>query len=692
MKTYTAKEIRNIALVGHGGDGKTTLTEAWLFYSGMIDRQGKTEDGNTASDFDQEEINRKISISVSVFAIEGDSVKINLVDTPGYFDFAGEACAAYHLADTAVVVLSGSGKLTVGAEKAYKLAKKNKVARAFLINGMDKENASFNKVFSEIKTAYGTTVTALQLPIGEAADFRGYVDIMSKKAYLFDGKGEKETEIPADMAAMVDEYYGTLCENAAENDESLMEKYFAGEELNADDVFKGVKIGIATGSIVPVLVASAVKCQGIAGFKRIAENVFPCPTDMGEIKAKNIKSGEEVMLQCNDSLPFAAQVVKTIADPFVGKISIFKIAQGTLAADKPLYNSREGKSEKISGLLIMKGKKQVNVDKLCAGDIGAIAKLAFTQTGDTLSDASSPVELPAIEFPKPCISLAVVAKKQGEEDKVFSGLYKFAEEDPTFRIAKSPDTPDTLMSGLGELHLDVILKKLLNKYKVDAELLDPQIPYRETIKKKIAAQGRHKKQSGGHGQFGDVWIEFEPVFEGDSFQFVDKVVGGSVPRNFIPAVEKGLRESVVKGVIAGYPMVNIKCTLYDGSYHPVDSSEMAFKVAASLAYKKACAEANPVLLEPIGKVSVRVPDQYMGDVIGDLNKKRGRILGMGPSEDGQMVEAEVPMAEMFKYATDLRSMTHSRGSFEIVFERYDELPAQLAAKVIEKAKKDEEEK
>ena len=691
MKYYKTGEIRNIALVGHGGEGKTTLAEAMLFLSGTVDRQGRTEDGNTVMDFDPEEIKRHISISTAIAALEWKGVKINLIDTPGYFDFAGEATSGYYLADCALILVNGLGGLTVGAEKAWDACEKMKKARAFLVNQMDKEHADFDKAVDSLKNKYGTRITVLQLPVGQGPGFKGVVDVIDMKAYMFDGKKVSEAPVPADMAEKAKQIREAIIENAAENDEELMEKFFAGEELSKDDIMKGLKEGIDTGDVAPVFVCAAAHGLGVAPLLDNLVAFMPSPAEAIRIKGKNPK-GEEIEYNADPSLPFAAQVYKTVADPFVGKLSVFKILGGELTPGQPIKNANSGKSEKFGQLYIMSGKKQINVDKLAAGDIGAVAKLQNTETGGTLCDETKTVVFPEVVFPEPCISLAVTAKKQGEEEKVFAGLHRLEEEDPSFKVVKPADTPDTLISGMGELHLEVICKRLLNKFGVEAQLSDPKVPYRETIRKKVQAQGRHKKQSGGHGQYGDVWIEFEPLTDSEqTFEFVDKIVGGVVPRQYIPAVEKGLKESMVKGVLAGYPMVNIRATLYDGSYHPVDSSEMAFKIAASLAYKKGCSEASPVMLEPIYKLVVTIPEEYMGDIIGDINRRRGRILGMNPVDGNQQVTAEVPLSEIFKYATDLRSMTQARGSFKIYFERYEEMPANLAEKVIEQAKKDREE-
>ena len=692
MKYYKTSDIRNITLVGHGGDGKTTLAEAMLFDSGAIDRQCRTEDGNTVMDFDPEETKRHISISSALAPVEWNGVKINLIDTPGYFDFVGDAASGYYLADSALILISGLSGLSVGAEQAWEKCAEDKIPRAFVINQMDKEHADFEKSLSSLKDSYGTHITLLQLPIGQGLDFKGVVDIIDMKAYEFDGNDAKEVEVPEDLADRAAQIREEIIENAAENDEELMEKYFEGEQLTKQDIIKGLKEGIIDGDVVPVFVAAAAPNLGVGLLMDNLVALMPSPDQAINIVGKTPK-GEEVTYNADPSLPFAAQVYKTVADPFVGKLSIFKVLGGELKLGQNIDNANADKHEKFGQIYVMFGKKQVNVEKLAAGDIGALAKLQYTETGNTLCDPAKHVVFGEVKFPEPCISLAVSAKKQGEEEKVFAGLHRLEEEDPTFRIEKQTETSDTLVSGLGELHLEVICKKLYNKFGVEAVLSDPIVPYRETIKKKVQAQGKHKKQSGGHGQYGDVWVEFEPlVGSEETFEFVDKVVGGVVPRNFIPAVEKGLRESLPNGVLAGFPTVNIRATLYDGSYHAVDSSEMAFKVAASLAFKKGLAEANPVLLEPIYKLEVTIPDEYMGDVIGDINRRRGRILGMNPQAGKQEVVAEVPLSEAFKYATDLRSMSQARGSFKMTFERYEELPGNLAAKVIEQAQKEAEEK
>ncbi len=681
---YKAENIRNIAFMGHGGDGKTTLTESILFGTGAADRFGKIEDGNTVSDYDPEEIKRHISISASLAPVQYNNYKINIIDCPGYFDFLGEAIGALNAADGAVIVMSAVSGLNVGAENAMNMTKKKNLPRIIFINQMDRENANYLKVLTQLEEKYGTSIAPIQYPIMENGVMTGYVDVASNESYKFNGKNIEKIDTPAHMAEQLNDARGRLIEAAAENDEELLEKYFADEALTTEEIINGLLKGVHSGSTVPVCGGSALesKCtnflleQIIALFPSCAGKKYPCK------KA----DGSDSEIACDSSGSFAAQVFKTITDPFVGKLSLFKVISGVIKSDTPLYNANIEKSEKAGTIYTMRGKKQIPEDQLNAGDIGAVAKLQYTLTYHTLCTESNKLIFPIPEIPKPSITMSVFPKKQGEEDKVFNGLRRLEEEDITFKLSKNEETNEMQISGLGEMHLEIISKKLKNKFNAEIVLADPKIPYREAIKKSVKAEGKHKKQSGGHGQYGHCWIEFEPISDGSAnFEFIDKVVGGVVPRAYIPAVEKGLLECVKKGVLAGYPVVNLRCTLYDGSYHDVDSSEMAFKIAASLAYKKGLKEANPVLLEPIYHVEVIVPDDYMGDIIGDLNKRRGRILGMSPVEDGQKVVAEVPYAEMLKYSTDLRSMTQARGNFDMWFERYEEAPPNIAAKVMEAA-------
>ncbi len=691
MADFITENIRNIALIGHGSEGKTTLTEALLYAAGHVDRQGKVEDGAATTDFDPEEVKRHISISAAIAPVEWKGTKINVIDVPGYFDFIGEMAGALRVAKTAGIVVGSVSGLTVGAEKGWANSVKNNVARMFIVNRMDAENANFGKVVDQLRDKFGSSVVPMLLPIGAGNTFKGVVNVLENKAFEGTGKGLKEVPVPADMADEIATAMEEITEAAAGADDELMMKYLEGEELTHEEILFGFREGMKSGAIVPVVAVSATTGIGVAKLLDMMSVYLPSPKG-SVLEGVNPKTGEKATRTCENGEPFSAFVFKTIADPFVGKLSLFRVCSGSITPATALYNATAEKAEKAGGLFVMRGKKQQNVNVLNAGDLGALSKLQFTNSGDTLCDAANPIKYAPIDFPAACISKAITAAKQGEEDKVFSGLARLQEEDPSIKVEKNTETTETLVSGQGELHLDVIRNKLASKFGAQANLNDPKIPYRETIRKKVSCQGRHKKQSGGHGQFGDVWIEFSPI--GDTnidFEFEDAVVGGAVPRNFIPSVEKGLRENIRKGVLAGYPMVGLHAKLYDGSYHAVDSSEMAFKTAARIAYKKGCMEASPVLLEPIMHVEVFVPDEYMGDIMGDMNKRRGRIMGMDPIDGLQRVTAEAPMGEMFKYATDLRSMTQARGSFTMTFERYEEMPADAAKKIIENAQKDEDE-
>ena len=686
MKDYAVKKLRNICLLAHGGGGKTTLAEAMMFNTGVLDRFGKVVDGTTTTDYDPEEIKRKISISTAMAPCEWMEHKINIIDTPGYFDFVGEVMQGIRVSEGAIILVSAKSGVSVGTEKSWSYAKEQKIARAFFINKMDEENANFNNALDKLISTFGSGVIPFQIPIYESEKFVGYVDIINMTAKKFQKDKAVDCPIPSGLNDKVSEIRNSLNELIAETDEDLLEKFFSGEEFTLDELLTGIKKGIAECSIAPVFCGSAMQNLGVQELMTAVVQLFPSP-DASKIKAHKLGSDEVVEVAADATKPMSALVFKTIADPFVGKISLFRVYSGTLKSDSSVFNSTTEKSEKIGQIFVMRGKKQIPTDKLIAGDIGGVAKLSNTNTNDTLCDQSNAVVLDKIIFPEPAISMAVEPKAKGDEEKISSGLHKLQDEDPTFKLTTNAETKQTLISGVGEQHLDVIVSKLKAKFGVSVNLVDPKIPYRETIKKKIKVEGKHKKQSGGHGQYGHVWIEFE---HGDTedLTFEEKIFGGSVPKSYHPAVEKGLKDAIIRGVLAGYPVVNLKATLVDGSYHDVDSSEMAFKIAARLAYKKGLPMAAPVLLEPISKVEVYVPDSYMGDIIGDLNKRRGRILGMNPQENGlQQVEAEVPEAEMFKYATDLRSMTQGRGYFKQTFERYDEAPAMVANKIIEEAKK-----
>ncbi len=680
------EDIRSIALISHGGAGKTSLNEAFLFNSGLVSRIGKIEDKNTVSDFDPEEQKRGISIGAAVAPVEWRGTKLNIVDVPGYFDFVGELFGALKVVDTVAIVVSASGGLSVGAEKAWRYAVKENVARMFIINQMDREHADFKKVLDELREMYGNSVVPLIIPIGYGPDFKGVVNVLENVAFEGTGKNIKEVPVPENLGDVIEQYVEEITEAAAENDDDLLEKYFEEGELTTEEIVQGFLKGMANGKIVPVVAVSAVNGIGVESLLHVMSKYLNSPE---KTSTEDVKGEEH---PCKDDAPFSAYVFKTVTDPFVGKLSLIKVMSGKLTPSTSLYNPLKEKGEKSGGLFIMRGKKQHNVEVLHAGDIGALSRLQLTETGDTLCENGNNIVYPAINYPEACFSKAVFAAKQGEEDKVFTGLNRLQEEDPSIKIEKNVETNETILSGQGEMHLDVITSKLLSKFGGNAELKDPRIPYRETITKTVSAQGRHKKQTGGHGQFGDVWIEFSPI--GDTnieFEFEDAVVGGAVPRNFIPSVEKGLRENIKRGVLAGYPMVGLHAKLYDGSSHSVDSSEMAFRTAARIAYKKGCSEANPVLLEPIMEVDVLIPDEYMGDIMGDISKRRGRIMGMSQVEGEQKVSAEIPMGEMAQYATDLRSMTQARGSYTAKFLRYEQLPHDEAQKVIDSAEKLEDE-
>lgn len=689
MKEYMVKDIRNIAVLGHGSEGKTTLVESMLYAAGVTDRQGRVEDGNTVSDYDPEEVKRHISISAAVAPIEVHGKKLNFIDVPGYFDFAGEMAGPLSAVESALIVMSAVTGLSTGFEKAWNAAGKRGLARFIAISQVDRENINYHKVLDELRSTYGNCIVPMVLPIGEGASFKGVVDVLSGKAFAGAGKDRREIPIPDDMKAAVEAAVEACHEAAASTSEELMEKFFDEGRLSEQEMLRGLSAGIYAGDIVPVAPVSSLDGIGVHPLLYALAMYMPSPLEH-TYHGINPKTKSMHIRHADMSESFTAQVFKTIADPFVGKLSLIKVISGVLTPATPLFNANADKPEKAAGLFLVRGKKQIPVNMLCAGDLGAVSKLQYTSTGDSLCEIGKVVQYDSIDFPAPQISLAVYAKKAGEEDKVFSGLARLCEEMPDVVVAKDPMTSETLISGQGELELEIIRQKLLSKFGADAVFKDPKIAYRESIRKTIQVQGRHKKQSGGHGQFGDVWIEFSPAEPGVDFEFVDAVVGGAVPRNFIPSVEKGLRENLVKGVLAGFPMTGLRAKLYDGSYHPVDSSEMAFKTAARIAYKQ-CVNASPVLLEPVMHVEISVPDENMGDIMGDLNKRRGRILGMEQADGRQLIVAEVPQAEMFKYATDLRSMTQARGSFKMTFERYEQVPDMIAAKIIEEHKNDLEE-
>jgi len=686
MKQYLAARIRNIALTGHSDSGKTSLAEALLFKAGASDRLGKTSEGNTICDFDPEEIKRKVSVCTAVAPFAWGSTKINLIDTPGLFDFAGEAAQGVRAAESLLIAVSGKSGVDVGTEKAYKMAKDLSKATLFFVSKLDVEHSDFYKVLEELKSTFGPSVCPIVVPYVENQQVKCYINLIDMKAYTYDDKGEAhEVDMP-DFGHRLDGLTAAVSEAVAETDESLFEKYFSGEKFTRDEIIRGVHTGVTNGSISPVLCGCSTNLQGIDMLLDCIVDLLPSPWEKGAEVAVDAE-GEPVEVPCTDEAPLAAYVFKTIADPFVGKLSYVKVISGKLAADSAPINSRTGQPERLGKIIYIRGKKQEDTAYITAGDIGAVTKLAATETGDALCDPKKVLSFDPIHFPHPCLTMAIKAEAKGDEAKIASALQRLMEEDPTLTYENNAETHQQLISGLGEQHLDVLVSKLKNKFGVSVSLEVPRVAYRETIRKKVKVQGKHKKQSGGHGQFGDVWVEFEPTV-GDDLVFEEKVFGGAVPKSFFPAVEKGLQDCVKHGVLAGYPVVGLKATLVDGSYHPVDSSEMSFKMAASLAYKAGMPQASPVLLEPIGNLKVYVPDSNTGDIIGDLNKRRGRVLGMNPANDGlQEIEADVPMSEMSDFATAIRSMTQGRGYFTLEFARYEQLPSNLEAKVIEEAKK-----
>ena len=660
--------------MGHGGDGKTSLAEALLFYTKGTDRLGKTADGNTVCDFDPEEIKRKISISTAIAPVEWKNTKINVLDTPGYFDFEGEVRQALSAVETALIVVSAKDGVNVGTEKAFKLAKSKDIPVMFFITKADEENASFERVFEDLQNAFGKGLCAINIPVvskdGSRGGYYNLIDDVCRKA-----EGGKLVEVPVSDESMaeISNLKDILNEAIAETDDELMEKFFGGEEFTKDEIRKGVEIGLKSETLVPVLCGSSFTFEGIPSLLDFIAHFVPAPED---------KSSSDPALF----------VFKTIADPFVGKMSFFKVVSGTVNAGLTLTNVRTGSNEKLGRIFTIKGKTQTEVDGLCCGDIGVVNKLVSTGTGDVLCPAGVTVDVKPIEYPKPCFSRAILPKAKGDEEKISLGLQRLAEEDPTFTYVNNAETHEQVISGMGDTHLDVIVSKLKSKFNVGVDLKEPRVPYREAITRKVKVQGKHKKQSGGHGQYGDVWIEFEP-YDGDELLFEESVFGGAVPRNFFPVVEKGLRECSSKGVLAGYPVVGLKATLVDGSYHPVDSSEMSFKMAASIAYKEGLKQAKPTILEPIGNLKVLIPDSLMGDIMGDISKRRGSIIGMAPAEERGMqeVQAYVPMSEMASYATDLRSMTRGRGSFDLEFDSYQVAPENVAQQIIEESKAEAEE-
>ncbi len=678
MKAFTADKIRNVSLLGHSSSGKTTFTEALLFATKVVNRQGRVEDKNTVSDFDHEEMERGVSIGTSVIPIEYKDYKFNILDTPGYFDFIGEWYGAKRVSDGSIIVVDAQSGVEVGTEKAWNNVEKYNTPRIIFLNKMDKENVNFEKTYQLMKAKLGDKIVPFTIPFGDGENFTGYVDVLDKKGYQFDGMDVKEVEAPADKLELCAKYQDALNEIVAESSEELMEKYFSGEEFTREEFVGGLKTAIATGEMAPLFVGVATEGKGVLRVLDAVRRYIPSPAESGP--HRGIWNEEIIERETKDDDFFSAEVFKTIVDPFVGKLTLFKVISGTLDKNSHIYNSTRKEDEKLGGLFFLRGKNQVETDIVRAGDIAATSKLQYTKTGDTLCEKQNPIVYETLRYPEPTLFMAVYPVKQGDDEKIGTSLNKLVEEDPSFIIERNKDTKELLIGGQGNMQIQVISDKLKSRFGVEVDLRKPKIAYRETIKKKAEVQGKHKKQSGGAGQYGDVWIRFEPCEE--DFVFEEEVFGGAVPKNYFPAVEKGIEESMEKGILAGYPVVHLKAVLYDGSYHDVDSNEMAFKIAAQLAFKKGMEEAGPVLLEPVVKAEISIPEEYLGDVMGDMNKRRGRIFGMEQQRDGsQKVIAEAPHAEMLDYAIDLRAMTQARGSFKMEFVRYEEVPANLVDKI-----------
>ncbi len=686
---YTANSIRNICLLGHSGSGKTALAESLLYMTGAIDRIGKNADGNTVCDYDPEEIRRHISISTSVVPLVYHNCKINLLDAPGAFDFSGAAMEALRAADAAIIVLSAKDGITVGFEKAWKYCEERNMPRFIYISKVDEDNADYNATFDALRERYGNKIAPVVVPIWDGSKkITGIIDVLNKRAYEMKNLKRVEIEVPADKESVIEEFNDALKESVAETSEELMDKFFGGEDFTYAEMIKGLHTGVIEHTMFPVFCGSAVTCLGSLMLMDHIVDLLPNPVEGNYHKATTADGETEEFVVSPGGVP-AAFVWKTVSDQY-GKYSFVKVLSGVINSDTTLVNARTGETEKLGRLYTMCGKKNTEVKELTCGDIGAIGKMDKVRTGDTLCDPRKVVSLKNIPYAPTCYSMAIAPKVKGQEEKVGTGLNRLNEEDPSFTLVNNAETKQLVISGAGDQQLDVIVAKLKSRFGVEAVLSPAKIAYREKITKKVEAHGRHKKQTGGSGQFGDVWVRFEPQYEQDELIFDVAVVGGAVPKNFNPAVEKGIQEAVQKGPLAGYPMVNVKATLYDGSYHPVDSNEMAFRLAAILAFKEAMPNAGATLLEPVGSLAVTIPDSYMGDVIGDLNKRRGRVMGMNPDSDGNtVVEAEVPMAEMSSYAIDLRAMTQARGSFTLTFERYEEVPRGNQAKIIAEAKAEE---
>jgi len=690
VKKYSADKIRNIALFGHGGTGKTSVAEAMLFSIGAVDRLGRVDDGNTALDFDADEIKRGISIYLSTAPCEWKDHKINCLDVPGFMDFISEKRCALRVVEGSVLIVAAQAGVEVGLEKLWIDIEKKNLPRMIFVNKMDKENAEFYKVVSDLNESLAKGFVPVCIPIGSFENFSGYVDLVSQCAYKTEGGKSSKIDIPADMQDKVAELRESLIEHAAEGDDELLEKYLEEETLTDDEIKKGLKEAVRSGKVTPVLCGSAAKNIGADGLMDAIIEYIPSPVDAGAHEGVVPGTDDKIERKATEGEPFSALVFKTTTDPYVGKLTYLRVFSGILKSDSMACNPNREKDEKMSNLHIMMGKNQESTTEVGPGDMVTVAKLQDTTTGDTLCDKDNPIRYPDIDFPKTIMSMAIYPKSKGDEDKLSTGLSKIGDEDPTLKLFRDPATKEAVLSGMGELHLEIVRDRLKRKFGVEVDLVVPRIPYMETIKSRVNVEGKYKKQSGGRGQYGHCWLTIEPSEKGKLFEFVDKIVGGVIPKNYIPAIEKGIKKTMEDGVVAGYPITDLKVTVYDGSYHTVDSSDMAFQIAGSMGLKKGMVDAHPVLLEPIYDVEVVVPEQYMGDVIGDINGKRGKILGMDPLPKGlQNIKAQAPLGEMQRYAIDLRSMTQGRGVFSLDFSHYEEVPTHIAEGIIAASKKEE---
>jgi len=674
MKQYGLESIRNVVLLSHSGDGKTSVSETALFTAGAITRLGKVDEGTTTSDYDPDEVKRKISINLTILPFEWQGVKINLIDTPGYSDFVGEVKAAIRVSEGAVIMVCATSGVEVGTEQIWGYCEEAKLPRFIFVNKMDRENADFYRTVGQIQSTFGSRCLPIQLPIGAQDDFKGLVDLLTVKGYS--GSPPKETEIPSSLQSQVDSFRNKLIEGIAEIDDNLLEKYLGGEELTLEELTSGLRQAIISGKIVPILTGSALKSVGIASLLDSVCSYLPSPKERKVVT----ESGEEV--EPSQDAPLAALVFKTSADPYVGKLTHFRVYMGAIDSNSQVWNATRSGAERIGQLFTLRGKTQEPVSQLRAGDIGAVAKLNLTSTGDTLSSREKPMLIAPSRFPEPVFSEAVYPKTKADLDKLGAALSRLAEEDPTLQVHREADTGETILSGIGETHVEVAAEKMLRKFGVGVELKIPKVPYKETITIPTKAEYKHKKQSGGHGQYGHVLLALEPLPRGSGLEFADKVVGGRIPRNYIPSVEKGVNEAAQEGVLAGYPVVDVKATVYDGSFHPVDSSDICFKIAGAGALKKGLSQGQPIFLEPIMNIKIRVPESFTGDIIGDLNTKRARILGMTPESGSNVIEAQAPQGEILRYAIDLKSITQGRGSYNVDFSHYEQAPPQVTQKLI----------